>query len=285
MDAPLDFKTSVLASLDRLGNFRVLGSREALLIGQTKTGAWKRLRLPARYSWFEALMVRAFIKQTGIGRLAILIADDFDHGRPRRLRLECVDPARKQDELLEAPLVAMPGNSIQPGLWSLKSESSGGRLAKLAHAARTEWSGVEPPMRRLLGRPWLLTILVLEMSLQLATDFLRIGRLVGGTYNWLPIIPLSAGDVAYAAYMVLFGAAVVALWRQTRLGYLLALTVTAVQIARPIALVVPVARSMTVDGVAKYLGFSWVFPAAILIMLGLVYMERKRFGALREKTA
>jgi hypothetical protein len=126
-------------------------------------------------------MVRASIKQTGIGRLAILIADDFDHGRPRRLRLECVDPARTQDELLEAPLVAMPGNGIQPGLWALKSESSGGRLAKLAHAARTEWSGVEQPMWRLLGRPWLLTILVLEMSLQLATDFLRIGRLVGGT--------------------------------------------------------------------------------------------------------
>lgn len=137
MDAPADFKTSVLASLDRLGNYRVRSSREALLIGQTATGGWKRLRLPARYGWFEGLMVRAFIKQTHIGRLAILIADDFDHGRPRRLRLECVDPARTQDELLEAPLVAMPGNSIQPGPWVVRSESAGGRLAKLAHAGRT----------------------------------------------------------------------------------------------------------------------------------------------------
>jgi hypothetical protein len=285
MDASADFKTSVLASLDRLGNVRVLGSREALLIGQTATGGWKRLRLPARYSWFEGLMVRAFIKQTRIGRLAILIAEDFDHGRPRRLRLECVDPARTQDEILEAPLVAMPGNSVQPGLWALRSESAGGRLAKLAHAARTEWSAVEPPTPLWFGRPWLLAILVLELSIQLATDLLWIRRLVAGTFNWFPIVSLGAADVAYAVYTLLLGAAIVGLWRQTRLGSLLALAVAAVQIARPIALVIPVARLMTVDGVARYLGFSWVFPAATLIMLGIVYLDRRRSGALREKAA
>jgi hypothetical protein len=229
MDAPADFKTSVLASLDRLGNVRVLTSREALLLGQTKNGGWKRMRLPARYSWFEGLMVRAFIKQTRIGRLAILIADDFDHGRPRRLRLECVDPARTQDELLEAPLVAMPGNSIQPGLWAMRSETSGGRLAKLAHAARAEWSGAPaPPMRLLLGRPWLLTLLVFALSLGLVEHLLRIRLIVTGYYSWLPIVPSAAANILYAADLVLIAATVVGLWLQSRVGYILALTLALV---------------------------------------------------------
>jgi hypothetical protein len=276
MDAPADFKTSVLASLDRLGNVRVLGSREALLIGQTATGGWKRLRLPARYSWFEALMVRAFIKQTRIGRLAILIADDFDHGRPRRLRLECVDPARTQDEMLEAPLVAMPGNSIQPGLWALRSESSVGRLAKLAHAARAEWSRAPaPPMRLLLGRPWLLTLLVFALSLGLVLHLLRIRWIVAGYYSWLPIVPSAAVNVMYAADLLLIAATVVGLWLQSRVGYILALTLALVEFLRPIAVVIPEAASMTTTGVARYLGAQWLTSAFICVALGTIYFERR----------
>jgi hypothetical protein len=276
MDAPADFKTSVLASLDRLGNFRVLGSREALLIGQTAAGGWKRLRLPARYSWFEALLVRAFIKQTRIGRLAILIADDFDHGRPRRLRLECVDPARTQDELLEAPLVAMPGNSIQPGLWALRSEGSVGRLAKLAHAARAEWSGTPaPPMRLLLGRPWLLTLLVFALSLGLVEHLLRIRWIVMGYDSWLPMVPSVASNVMYAADVVLIAATVVGLWLQSRVGYVLALTLALVEFVRPIAVVIPVAASMTTTGIARYLGAQWLTSALICIALGTIYFERR----------
>lgn len=276
MDAPADFKTSVLASLDRLGNVRVLGSREALLIGQTATGGWKRLRLPARYSWFEGIMVRAFIRQTRIGRLAILIADDFDHGRPRRLRLECVDPARTQDEILEAPLVAMPGNSIAPGLWALRSESSGGRLGKLAHAARAEWSGAPaPPMRLLFGRPWLLTLLVLALSMGLIEHLLRIRLIVTGHYSWLPFLPSAAANVMYAADLALILATVIGLWRRSRVGYILALTLALVEFLRPIAVVVPVAASMTATGVATYLGIQWLTSALICAVLGTIYFERR----------
>jgi hypothetical protein len=276
MDAPADFKTSVLASLDRLGNVRALGSREALLLGQTASGGWKRLRLPARYSWFESLMVRAFIKQTRIGRLAILIADDFDHGRPRRLRLECVDPARAGDEILEAPLVGMPGNNMQPGLWALRTNDVGGRLAKLARAARSEWSGAPAaPMRKLLGRPWLLTLLVFALSLGLVEHLLRIRWIVAGDYSWMPIAPPAAANVMYAADVVLIAATLVGLWRQSRLGYVLALTLAAVEFLRPIALVIPVAASMTTTGVARYLGVSWLTSALIWVAVGTIYFEKR----------
>jgi hypothetical protein len=275
MDAPADFKTSVLASLDRLGNVRALGSREALLLGQTKAGGWTRLRIPARYSWMEGLMVRAFIKQRRIDRMAILIADDFDRGRPRRLRLECVDPALKQDEILEAPLVAMPGNSIQPGLWALKSEGAGARLARLAAAARLEWSGVQAPMRRLLGRPWMLTFLVAICALELGVDLLRIRSALAGSYTWLPIIPSDAAHIAWAIYVALLGVTIVFLFCQARPGYALALLVSAVQFVRPIAIVVPVAHLMSVESVAWYLGASWLFPLVIWSALVGLYQDRR----------
>jgi hypothetical protein len=285
MDAPADFKTSVLASLDRLGNVRALGSREALLLGQTASGGWTRLRLPARYSWFEALMVRAFIKQKRLDRLAILVADEFDHGRPRRLRLECVDPARKQDEILEAPLVAMPGNSMQPGLWALRSEGTGGRLAKLARAARAEWSDAPAaPMRLLLGRPWLLTLLVFALSLGLVEHVLRIRWIVAGHYSWMPFVPPQAANIMYAADVVLIAATVVGLWRQSRLGYVLALTLAGVEFVRPIVIIIPVARSMTVSEVAVYLVLSWLFSALILVTFLALYLER-RSRKLSEKLA
>jgi hypothetical protein len=280
-----DFKTSALATLDRLGNVRVLGRRDALLLGQTATGSWKRLRLPARYSWLERGTVRGFVRHFGIDRLAILVSDDFANGRPRRLRLLCLDRANPKDETLEASLVAMPGNRMEPGLWALTSAGAGGRLAKLAHAARTEWSGVRPTFGVIMGRPWPLAVLVLELSLLLAADLLRIRWVVAGTYHWLPIIPLAAADVAFALYLVLIGATAVSLWRQTRLAYILALCLAAVQFARPIALVIPVGGSMTVSGVATYLAYSWIYPAAIVIMLGLLTFEKKRSEAARKRAA
>jgi hypothetical protein len=278
MATTADFKASALAALDRLGNVRALGSREALLLGQTATGSWKRMRLPARYSWFEGGMVRSFVRHFGIDRLAILVTDDFEKGRPRRLRLLCMDRARAQDETLESSLVAMPGNQTEPGLWALSSAGAGGRLAKLAHAARMEWSGKRAQMGLLLGRPWPLAVLVLELSGVLVVDLLRIRWVVAGTYDWLPIIPPAAADVAYAIYLVLIGATIVTVWRQTRLGYILALCLAAAQVVRPIALVIPVAQSMTVRNFVVYLGYAWIYPAAIVAMLGLLYLEKKRTG-------
>jgi hypothetical protein len=77
----------------------------------------------------------------------------------------------------------------------------------------------------------------------------------------------------------------VSLWRQTRLGFTLALCLAAVQFVRPIALVIPVERSMTVHDVAVYLAYSWIYPAAIVIMLGLLTIDRKRSEAARTKAA
>ncbi|HEX9098006.1 MAG TPA: hypothetical protein VF956_00800 [Candidatus Dormibacteraeota bacterium] len=286
MATTADFKTSVLATLDRLGNVRVLGSRDALLLGQTATGSWKRLRIPAHYSWMEGGMVSGFVRHFGIERLAILVSDDFAQGRPRRLRLLCLDRASTKDETLEASLVAMPGNRMEPGLWALSSAGTGARLAKLAHAARTEWSGVRRPIFGLLmGRPWPLAVLVLELCLVMSADLLRIRWVVAGAYNWLPMIPLAAADVAYALYLGLIGATVVSLWRQTRLGYVLALCLAAVQFVRPIAVVIPVEGSMTARDVATYLAYSWIYPAAIVIMLGLLTIDRKRSAAARKRAA
>jgi hypothetical protein len=285
MATTADFKTSALAALDRLGNLHVLGSREALLLGQTATGSWKRLRLPAHYSWIEGGMVRGFVRHFGVDRLAILVTGDFEKGKPRRLQLLCMDRAHPQDETLEASLVAMPGNRMEPGLWALRSAGAAGRLAKLAHAARTEWSGVRPTLGVILGRPWPLAVLVLELSLVLAADLLRIRWVVAGNYDWLPMIPLAAADVAYALYLVLIGATVVSLWRQTRLGIILALCLAAVQFVRPIALVIPVAQSMSVRDIALYVGYAWIYPAAIVIMLGLLSIERKRSQAARNRAA
>jgi hypothetical protein len=101
---------------------------------------------------------------------------------------------------------------------------------------------------------------------------------VAGTYDWLPIIPPAAADVAYAFYLVLIGATIVTVWRQTRLGYILALCLAAAQVVRPIALVIPVAQSMTVRNFVVYLGYAWIYPAAIVAMLGLLYLEKKRTG-------
>jgi hypothetical protein len=285
MATTADFKTSALAALDRLGNLHVLGSREALLLGQTATGSWKRLRLPAHYSWIEGGMVRGFVRHFGVDRLAILVTGDFEKGKPRRLQLLCMDRAHPQDETLEASLVAMPGNRMEPGLWALRSAGAAGRLAKLAHAARTEWSGVRPTLGVILGRPWPLAVLVLELSLVLAADLLRIRWVVAGNYDWLPMIPLAAADVAYALYLVLIGATVVSLWRQTKLGIILALCLAAVQFVRPIALVIPVAQSMSVRDIALYVGYAWIYPAAIVIMLGLLSIERKRSQAARNRAA
>lgn len=270
-----DFKTTLLASIHRLGDVRMLGRREALLMGQTAGGSWTRLRIPARYAWFEGLLVQSFIKLQKVDRLAILIVDDYQNGRPRRLRLECVDRAQPRDETLEASLVAMPGNRMEPGLWAVSSEGAGDRLAKLARAARKEWSGARPGMRLVSGRPWPLTLLALVLAIELVAGLVRIRWVLAGSYSWLPIIPTAAAAVVFAIYVMLVGVTLATLWRQARLGYVLALVVAAVQFVRPIALVIPVAHLMTFDRMAWYLLFSWLLPIYIWLALGLLYWEKR----------
>jgi hypothetical protein len=65
------------------------------------------------------------------------------------------------------------------------------------------------------------------------------------------------------------------LFCQARLGYALALLVSAVQFVRPIAIVVPVAHLMSVESVAWYLGASWLFPLVIWSALVGLYQDRR----------
>jgi hypothetical protein len=82
-------------------------------------------------------------------------------------------------------------------------------------------------------------------------------------------VPLSAADVAFVAFVALLGAAVVSPWRQARLGYYLALALAAVQIT----LMIPITQSMTAERVTRYIAFSFGVPAAIPLILGLMYLE------------
>ena len=68
----------------------------------------------------------------------------------------------------------------------------------------------------------------------------------------------------------------VVLWRRMKFGYGLALTVAAVQLIRSIALTVESAQSATIDSLASYLIGAWVFPAFLLISVGIMYWERRK---------
>lgn len=73
-----DFKAMVMESVRRSSAEGRLPRRgEALLIGHAASGGLIRLRVPRVYRWFDALMVRGFIKQKALDGLGILIGDDY----------------------------------------------------------------------------------------------------------------------------------------------------------------------------------------------------------------
>ena len=217
-----DFKAMVLESVNRsAAEGRSLRRGEVLLIGQAAFGGLIRLRIPRRYRLFDALMVRGFIKQKGLERLGILVADDLEEGQPRFL-LALVN---RDDALVQ-------GGSADPN------------LVRLSRAATQEWLGIRPPMTTVLGLPWPIALMVVVLVLDLG---LGLERMAFGKYSWLPMIPSLSAEVIYFVYLVLVAMTAVVLWRRMKFGYGLALTVAAVQLVRSIALTVESAQSATID--------------------------------------
>jgi hypothetical protein len=203
----------------------------------------------------DAFMVRGFIKQKSLERLGILVADDVGEGRPEQFLLSLV---KRGDPDVEV-------GSLDP------------KVERLSQVARQEWLGIRPPMISLFGRPWPIALLVVALALDLVLGLERIGLVLAGYYIWFPTIPPISAEVLYVAYLVLVAVTAFALWGRLKVGYGLALTVAAVQLIRSIVVTIASTQSANIESIAWYLLGAWLFPAVILISLGLVYWEgRKR---------
>jgi hypothetical protein len=200
-------------------------------------------------------MVRGFIKQKSLEQLGIVVAEDVREGQPDRFVLSLV---KRGDPEVEA-------GSLDP------------KVERLSQIARQEWLGIRPPMLSLWGRPWPIALLVVALALDLVLGLERIGLVLAGYYIWFPIIPPISSEVLYVAYLVLVAVTAFALWGRLKAGYGLALTVAAVQLIRSIVVTIASTQSASIESIAWYLLGAWLFPAVILISLGLVYWEgRKR---------
>jgi len=251
-----DFKAMVLESVRRsAAEGRSPRRGEVLLIGQAASHGLIRLRIPRRYRLFDTWMVRGFIKQKSLEQLGIVVAKDVLEGQPDQFVLSLVN---RGDPEVEA-------GSLDP------------KVERLSQIARQEWLGIRPPMLSLLGRPWPIALLVVALALDLVLGLERIGLVLAGYYIWFPIIPPISSEVLYVAYLVLVAVTAFALWGRLKAGYSLALTVAAVQLIRSIVVTIASTQSASIESIAWYLLGAWLFPAVILISLGLVYWEgRKR---------
>jgi hypothetical protein len=245
----------VLESVGRsVANGRPLLRGEVLLIGQVASGGLIRMRIPRLYRLFDALMVRGFIKQKALERLGIVIGGDSEEGNPKRILVALVSRA---DPVVER-------------------DTADRNLARLARAATEEWSGLRRPMLSVYGRPWPIALMIVVLVLDLVLGLERMGWVVAGYYSWLPMISPPSAELLYAMYLVLLATTAFALWRQMRFGYGLALTLAVVQLVRSIVLTIVSAQSATVESLVLYLAGAWLFPAFILLSLGMLYWERRQ---------
>jgi hypothetical protein len=270
-----DFESSVLASLQQPRNEVWIRPNEVVVMGQTPRGEWKRLRLGAPWQAVYPLMVRGFLKQTGIGRLAFVVGKDFANGRPHQLRLAWADRTHPQTRILGAPVVTIGPDRFQVGPWTLEPVDADPSLIRLIAAAHYEWSGTGPQgVAR--GRSWSIAALVLVLTMELAVGLYRVRWVAKGAYSWLPMLPPATATIAFVLYLSLIGVVAFGLWRRLRLAYALALALAAVQFARPIALVISELHSATWGHLASLLTWGWLFPAYILLSLGLAARWRHR---------
>lgn len=239
MATSADFKATVQSSLEQPGDSRLPRPGQILLLGTTTGGAWLRLRIPRRYRWFASLTVRWFVREKAIDRLAIVSADDPHE--PRQVRVAFADRADIGDAGVSDP-----------------------RLARLVAAAKGEWSPTPPRMFTVFGIPWPIAMLLIALSFELLTG---VTRLMKGTWP---------ADAPHFVYLALIAATAAMLGRQERVGYALALLLSAVQFVRPIVLYVPFIQSRGMSTVVIWLLWSWSEPALIWALLGLLYVERRR---------
>ncbi len=180
-------------------------------------------------------VIKAYIRTKKIDRVALVVPEDFVDGRPHLIQVACLDRGTKQDETLEAPILAMDGNDVRLGSWTLLRGKGGQDLERLARAARQELFG-QGGLLRVLGRPWPVALLVFVLALELVENLLRLRWVLAGYVSWLPNVAYEVDLVLYSLYAVLIASAAVALWRQSRWAFRLAILLAAVQVARTISL-------------------------------------------------
>lgn len=264
-----DFESSVLTGLQQPRYDVRIRPNEVVVMGQTPSGEWKRLRLGAPWKAVHPLMLRGFLQQTGIGRIALVVGGDFTKGRPHHLRVAWADRTRHQGSNLRAPIVTLPGDRFQVGTWAPEHFNADPALERLAAAAHHEWSGTGPTGVSLWGRPLSIVALVVVLGLELGDGLLRLRWVITGAYSWLPMLPLAAATVAFVVYVSLIGGTVFGLWRRLQPAYALALALATVQFVRPIALVMAELHTATWGHLASVLLWGWVFPAYILVSLAI----------------
>jgi hypothetical protein len=254
-----DFKGSVETAVGRPGGGSgVPRHGETVLLGVTAGGTWAQMRIQRRYRWTASLIVRAFVIQKDIVRLAIVVPDGGRDESPRRFR------------------VAFAARESVDG----EPDISDRRLARLAESARRQWSsGPQPvpkPIPKVFGRPWPVVVLLVVPVLELAFAPLRFRQVLSDPDTWLPVIPALPAITLYLAYVALVVATALMLWRQSSLGYRLAVGLSAVQVVQALVLYLPLLPSNRLATVAFYLALSWSRPILIWLGLLLLYMERVR---------
>jgi hypothetical protein len=253
-----DFKATVEAMVAWPGDSGVPRPGETVLLGATAGGTWARLRIRRRYRWLGPLMVRGFVMEKNIDRLAIVVPDGNRNEAPRRFRVAFAARENGHDD---------------PDILDR-------RLARLVVAARRQWSrgpqAAPKPLRMVFGRPWLIAVLLIVPTAELVIAPFKLRQVLSDPDSWLPVIPALPAITLYVAYLALAGATIVMVWRQTRVGYGLALALSAVQFVQPLALYLPLLPSIGLRTVTFYTVWSWSRPALIWLSLLLLYVERIR---------
>jgi hypothetical protein len=253
-----NFKATVEAIVGRPGDTRVPRRGEVVLLGTSAAGTWARFRIQRRYGLVASLLVRGFVVQKDLDRLAIVIPDDNLEEAPRRFRVAF---AERDD---------VHGDE----------EISDRRLARLVVSARRQWSrgpqAIPKPTRTVFGRPWPVAVLLVTPLAELAVAPFKVGQVLRDPDTWLPAIPAGPAFALYLAYVALAAATVVMVWRRPGVGYRLALTLSAVQVAQSLALYLPLVLLSGFQSVAFYIAWSWSRPALIWLSLFMLYLERVR---------
>jgi hypothetical protein len=232
-----EFKTTVQDFVERQDGQALPRPGELMLLGHGENSGWKRARIKPPYSNLVAgSMVRGFILKFKVDRLAIVIPGDA----ARHFRVGFTERDGTSDS----------------------SDITDRRLVTLIAAAHKQWSHKPRRLWRLWGRPWPIPLLSAALLLELGPGMIRLLR----------GIALSSPPV-YFAEVVLVVATVVTLWRRPRIGYGLALLLSALQVIYPLTVDVPLVSSLGLAAVVPWLLLAWSFPALIWLLLGIVYFD------------
>ena len=242
-----DFKATVQDYVERQPADRLPRHRELMLVSYSEGAGWKRTTMRRPFTWIASRVVRGFVIKWKPDRLAIVAPTD----EPRQFRVAFAERGGSQ-----------PDGSIDDR-----------RLAKLVAAARREWNRPAPgPLRKLFDRPWPIPVLSVLLVVELGPGLIRLWR---GVSLGQPLVYF-AHPLVYFFEVALVVATVFMLWRQPRIGYFLALALSALQFVNPIAAYFSYLQSGRLGTVAVWLLLAWSYPAAIWLALGYLWLEPMR---------